>query len=242
MPSLAGRGAAVALGRRIQWAGTEFERGIRMIEWIVRLVGRGGYWAVLLLMFGENVFPPIPSELIMPLAGFSAARGDLNLTWVIVFGTIGSLLGGAVWYAAGRALGRRRVRRFAARHGRWLTLSPSDFDKAHARFDRHRGPAVFIGRLIPGARTLISVPAGVAKMPVVPFLLYSAAGTVLWTGLLAVAGYLLKDQYTRVSNWIDPIANVLVGGLVVWYVYRVITFKREPDDDGEPEEPRPSAS
>jgi membrane protein DedA with SNARE-associated domain len=197
-----------------------------MFDIIVRLIIHVGYWGVFVLMFGENVFPPIPSELIMPLAGFSAARGQMNLWLVIAAGTAGSVLGAFFWYWVGRWVGRDRVRELASRHGRWLTLCPEDFDKANAYFDRHRGPAVMLGRMVPGVRTLISVPAGVAGMAVVPFLFYSTIGSLFWTALLGGAGYLLKEQYTLVEKWVNPVANVVVGVLLIVYVYRVVTFGR----------------
>jgi membrane protein DedA with SNARE-associated domain len=196
-----------------------------MFEWITGLVERGSYWGIALLMLLENVFPPIPSELIMPLAGFTAARGDLSLLGVIVAGSIGSLAGALLWYGIGRWLGLDRLKGFAARHGRWLTLSPEDLDQAQGFFTRHGGKAVLLGRLVPGVRTLISVPAGIVGMPLPPFLLWTGIGTVVWTALLAGAGYLLESQYEAVSAWLGPVSNVIVGAIVVFYLYRVVTFR-----------------
>jgi membrane protein DedA with SNARE-associated domain len=196
-----------------------------MFEWITGLVERGSYWGIALLMLLENVFPPIPSELIMPLAGFTAARGDLSLLGVIVAGSIGSLAGALLWYGIGRWLGLDRLKGFAARHGRWLTLSPEDLDQAQGFFTRHGGKAVLLGRLVPGVRTLISVPAGIVGMPLPSFLLWTGIGTVVWTALLAGAGYLLESQYEAVSAWLGPVSNVIVGAIVVFYLYRVVTFR-----------------
>lgn len=197
-----------------------------MFDWIVALVGQTGYFGVAVLMFAENVFPPIPSELIMPLAGFSAARGEFSLLAVIFAGSVGSLAGAVVWYYVGRLLGTARLKRWAGRYGRWLTLSPDEVDQVNAWFRRHGSVAVVIGRLVPGARTLISVPAGIADMPFGTFLLYSAVGTGLWTTVLAVTGFLLESQYGRVSGYVNPVSNVIVGLLAVGYVYRVVTFGR----------------
>src|SRR3546814_87088 len=144
----------------------------RMFDWITGLVEDGGYLGIATLMLAENLFPPIPSELIMPLAGFAAARGDLNILLVVASGAAGSLLGAVFWYAIGCWLGRERLKRWAGRHGRWLTLAPDDIDKACAWFDRHSAKAVFFGRLVPAVRTLISVPAGIAGMGRRRFLLY----------------------------------------------------------------------
>ncbi|MDE0923791.1 DedA family protein [Aurantimonas coralicida] len=196
-----------------------------MFDWIVALVERTGSIGVALLMLAENVFPPVPSELIMPLAGFSAARGDLNVVAIIIAGTIGSLLGALLWYYIGKWIGAERLKRWASRHGRWLTITPEEVDQASNWFHRHGGMAVFIGRLIPAVRTLISVPAGVAGMPLTPFLLYTILGTVIWTAFLAGAGYLLESQYQRVSNWVNPVSNVVIGLFVLWYIYRVATFR-----------------
>jgi membrane protein DedA with SNARE-associated domain len=196
-----------------------------MFDWIVGWVESGGYVAIALLMLLENVFPPIPSELIMPLAGFSAAKGSLNIVGVVAAGTVGSLAGAFFWYWIGRALGPERLKAFAGRHGRWLTLEPDEIDRARAVFDRHRASALFFGRLIPTVRTLISVPAGVNRLPLGVFAFWSTLGTGLWTALLAGAGYLLQSQYERVSEWLNPVSNAVLAALVLWYLYRVIRFK-----------------
>lgn len=197
-----------------------------MFDIITALIEATGSLGVALLMFAENVFPPIPSELIMPLAGFAAANGDLNVVAVLIAGIAGSLAGALLWYWIGAAIGAARLKRWAARHGRWLTVSPADIDRASEWFARRGGTAVFVGRLVPGIRTLISVPAGVAGMPLAPFLAWSLLGTAIWTALLAGAGYILEDQYERVSAWVDPVSNIVIVLLVLGYVYRVITFDR----------------
>ncbi|MGD9616092.1 MAG: DedA family protein [Alphaproteobacteria bacterium] len=195
-----------------------------MFDWITGFIERGGYFGIALLMFIENVFPPIPSELIMPLAGFTSARGDLNIVGAVLVGSAGSVLGSTLWYFAGYWFGADRLKRLAARHGRWLTVTPDEIDKAIAWFDRHGGKAVLMGRLVPTVRTLISVPAGIARMHLVPFLIYSGIGTLAWTALLGGAGYLLESQYELVADWVDPVSYVVVGLLVLGYVYRVATF------------------
>ena len=177
-------------------------------------------------MLLENVFPPIPSELIMPLAGFAAAKGTLNLVGVVAAGTAGSLAGALFWFWVGYSIGPDRLKTFSRRHGRWLTLHPSEIDSARAFFDRHQESALFFGRLIPTVRTLISVPAGVDRMPILTFLAWSVLGTALWTTLLAGAGYLLQGQYERVSDWLNPVSNVLFAALAIWYVSRVMRFHR----------------
>lgn len=197
-----------------------------MFDWVTNAVEQTGYIGVVLLMFAENVFPPIPSEVIMPLAGFTAARGDRNIVLVVAAGAFGSLLGALLWYYIGQWVGAARLKRWAARHGRWMTIAPDEVDQACAWFRRHGGKAVFFGRLVPAVRTLISIPAGIAAMPLVPFLVYSALGSAIWTALLALAGYLLEDQYQKVSGYVAPASNVIIGVLVLWYLYRVATFGR----------------
>ncbi|MEM7640989.1 MAG: DedA family protein [Pseudomonadota bacterium] len=159
-----------------------------MFDWILGLMAQGGYVAIALLMFVENLFPPIPSEVVMLLAGFLAASGALGLAGVVLAGTAGAVAGALFWYWIGRRIGSNRLRRFADRHGRWLTIDAGSIDRSHAWFDRYGGVAVLIGRMIPGIRTFISVPAGVARMPLLPFLGYTMAGSLIWTGFLTALG------------------------------------------------------
>ena len=197
-----------------------------MFGWITDFVTQSGYLGIALLMFAENIFPPIPSELIMPLAGFSAAEGDLSLIGVLIAGTIGSLLGALPWYYAGYYFKLDRLKRLADRHGRWLTMTSDDVDTASSWFRRYGASAVFFGRLIPTVRTLISVPAGINRMGMVRFLAWSALGTVLWTAFLTLAGYVLQFQYDLVAGWLDPVTQAVVAFLILGYVYRVVTFGR----------------
>lgn len=208
-----------------------------MLGWITSLIEGWGPLGVALLMFIENVFPPIPSELIMPLAGYSSSEGGgVGLLLLnILAGSIGSLAGAVLWYWIGFKLGLDRLKAFAAKHGRWLTMTPDDIDKADAWFDRFGGRSVFFGRLIPTVRTFISVPAGLACMGWARFLAYTTAGTVLWTSALALAGWFLGREYDRVANWVNPVSTIVILGLVAWYLYRVVTFRRRvarPDQGG----------
>ncbi|MBB4039703.1 membrane protein DedA with SNARE-associated domain [Microvirga flocculans] len=196
-----------------------------MFDWIVSLIDKAGYGGIALLMLLENLFPPIPSEVIMPLAGFSAARGTLSFTGVVLAGTAGSLAGAYFWFLVGRWIGVPRLKAFAATHGRWLTLHPDEVDQARALFARHQALALFLGRLVPAVRSVISVPAGVNRVPLVTFFLWTSLGTALWTLLLAGAGYLLESQYERVAEWLNPISNGVVAALAIWYGYRVVRFR-----------------
>ena len=196
-----------------------------MFDWVVSTIEGWGYLGVFLLMVAENVFPPIPSEVIMPLAGFLAGRGDLSLTLTILVGTAGSVIGTLMWYYIGMAIGEERLKRLAARHGRWLTLSPSDIDNAHAWFQRHGAAAVFFGRMIPAIRTLISVPAGLSAMPFWRFLLYTVLGSALWTGMLTFAGLVLHENYALVADYVDPLSKLVVLSVVAIYLWRVIRWQ-----------------
>lgn len=198
-----------------------------MFEWITGFVEQNGYLGIALLMLLENVFPPIPSELIMPMAGYTAAQGHLNLALVIIAGAIGTVSGALFWYFVGRWVGCERIRSFARRHGRWLTISADEVDLARDWFRRHCGKAVFIGRLVPTIRTLISIPAGIAGMELPKFLIYTTAATLIWIGMLAGAGYLLGSRYEDVSHWLNPVSNVITGGLLGLYLYRVVTYRPE---------------
>jgi len=188
-----------------------------MFEWITSVIARLGYLGVATLTFLENLFPPIPSELVIPLAGFVAAGGDLRLGLVIVTGSVGSLAGATVWYAVGKRIGERRLRAWVARHGKWLTLSVEDIDRAQLWFRRHGPAAVFFGRLMPGVRTFVSLPAGFSSMPLFPFLLYSALGTVTWTGALAYAGVVLQANFALVGDYLNLATYLLLaaGGIML---------------------------
>jgi membrane protein DedA with SNARE-associated domain len=196
-----------------------------VFDWITGFLDSGGAWAIAALMLLENVFPPIPSELIMPLAGFNAARGGTPLWLAVLAGGLGSLAGAYLWYLVGRAFGAHRLRRLIARHGRWLTLTLSEFEVAEGWFQRHGRKIVFLGRFVPTVRTLISIPAGIERMPQAQFLLFTALGSFIWSGGLALAGYLLEDQYERVEHWINPVSTAVVMGIIALYVWRVIRWK-----------------
>ena len=195
-------------------------------SWVLEAIGSLGYVGIALLMCLENLFPPIPSELIMPLAGVLAAEGDLSLTAAIAAGSAGSLLGQSAWYGLGRKVGERRLKQLAERRGRWLTVSPDDLDRARDWLLRHGAWALLLGRLVPTIRTLISLPAGVAVVPFWQFLLFSAIGTTAWTAALTMAGYLLRAQFTRIDDVLGPVSTTIVIVLVGWYLWRVATSGR----------------
>jgi membrane protein DedA with SNARE-associated domain len=194
-----------------------------MITWATDLVAAGGLAGVFLLMVAENLFPPIPSEVVMPLAGFAAARGQMSLIGVILAGIAGSIAGNAVWYELARVFGAERMRALVGRFGRWTGLTPADVEKAEAVLRRNGPAAVFLARMMPGVRTGISIPAGLVGIPRLVFYFWTALGTALWTGGLAFAGYALEDQFHLVEQWAGPIGltiMLVVFAVIGWKIWR----------------------
>ena len=188
-----------------------------MQEWITNTMNSLGYLGIGLLMFLENLFPPIPSELIMPLAGYTATFPNTQIQVIpaIAAGVIGTILGAIPWYYAGLLLGQQRLQLLASRYGKWIGISGDDIEKSTNWFQKHGSKAVLFGRLVPGIRTLISIPAGISKMPVVPFFIYSTVGTIAWVTLLTYAGYFLGKNYKLVEDYIDVITKVVVFGVLL---------------------------
>jgi membrane protein DedA with SNARE-associated domain len=195
------------------------------------LISSTGYFGIVFLMFLENLFPPIPSEYIMPLAGFLAAEDHLSLAGIIVAGTLGSVLGALPLYYLGKRLGEKRLKRFAARHGRWLTLSPEDIKRANRWFDRHGAKAVFFCRLIPGIRSIISIPAGVNRMKMTTFLFFTTLGSSLWTTALASAGYVLGSNFHEIERYFDPFTYIVFGAIIALYLWRVLRKEKSVTDE-----------
>jgi membrane protein DedA with SNARE-associated domain len=188
------------------------------------LVASLNYWGVAALMAIENIVLPIPSELIMPLAGFLTTRDHMTLTGVILAGTAGSVLGSLPLYYAGYALGEDRLRNWVDRHGGWVMLRGKDLDRATRRFSGNDFVAVTAGQLLPGIRGLISLPAGVARMNIGLFLLANTIGTVVWCSVLAVAGRALGRNFTKIHKFLGPVGWAILGALVVglaaWLLWR----------------------
>lgn len=203
-----------------------------MLEWITNTINSMGYWGIAVLMFVENLFPPIPSELIMPLAGFTASPhqpggAKLNIIGVFLAGLLGSVLGALIWYYPGKFLGEHRLKKWANKYGKWLTISSKDIDHAKHWFHTKGSKAVLIGRLIPGIRTLISVPAGLSNMPLVPFLVYTTLGSAAWVGLLTYAGYLLGLQYNLVDKYLAPVSKIVIGSLILIFIVWIFQRQRK---------------
>jgi membrane protein DedA with SNARE-associated domain len=199
-----------------------------MQEWITNIMTSLGYLGIGLLMFAENLFPPIPSELIMPLAGFTVAQGKMNFTLAVLAGVIGTIVGAIPWYYAGKLVGEERLKSLADKYGKWITVSSKDIDKVTRWFNRYGNKAVFFGRLVPGIRTLISLPAGLSNMPMVPFLIYSTLGTTAWVMLLTFLGYVLGDNYELVDEYLGPVSKIVLLVLIVAFIAWVV-FKKQQE-------------
>ncbi len=202
-----------------------------MQEWILNTMNSLGYLGIGLLMFAENLFPPIPSELIMPLAGFTVAKGGMNFTLAVLAGVVGTILGALPWYYAGKLLGEERLKHLADKYGKWITVSSQDIDKATRWFNRYGNKAVLFGRLVPGIRTLISLPAGLSEMPIVPFLIYSTLGTTAWVMLLTFLGFMLGENYELVDEYLGPVSKIvlliLIVAFIAWLVIKQQKAKRK---------------
>ncbi|GAA3395222.1 DedA family protein [Cryptosporangium minutisporangium] len=188
--------------------------------WAVDLVEELGGPGAGLAIAAENLFPPIPSEVILPLAGFAASRGELSLASALFWTTVGSVVGALLLYGLGAVFGRDRLRAVV---DRLPLVKLTDVDRTEAWFARHGGKAVFFGRMIPLFRSLISIPAGVERMPLGRFLLYTTAGSLLWNTLFVMAGYQLGEQWWRVeryAGWLQYAVIAVVMAAVGWFVLR----------------------
>jgi membrane protein DedA with SNARE-associated domain len=190
-----------------------------IVGWVVDLMEALGAPGVGLAIALENVFPPLPSEVFLPLAGFAASRGELSLVAAIVWTTIGSVVGALALYGLGAALGRNRLRAIA---DRIPLVDVGDIDKAEAWFTRHGPKAVFFGRMVPLVRSMISVPAGVERMSIPLFLALTAAGSLIWNSIFVVAGYLLGENWHVVESYAGILSKVVLVAIAIAVVVFVI--------------------
>lgn len=196
-----------------------------MDHWIIQLIERGGYLGIALLMAIENIFPPIPSEVIMGVGGIAVARGTMTFWPLLIAGTIGSTLGNYAWFLVGDKLGYQRLEPFVHRWGRWLTLTWSDVENASAFFQRHGQWIVFALRFSPFLRTMISLPAGLTHMKHGKFLLFTFAGAAVWNAALIKGGSLLAVYLEKFSHLIGPAIAAMVGIAVLIWLWRVWRWK-----------------
>jgi membrane protein DedA with SNARE-associated domain len=201
--------------------------------WAQSIIRTLGYPGLGLIMFLENVFPPIPSELVLPLAGWLTLEDNarFSLLGVTVVGAIGSVAGAFFFYGLGKWFDEKRVRYLLQRFGKWFLLSEDDFDVALKWFDRYDEYVIFFGRMVPIVRSLISVPAGLANMHIGKFTLYTAVGTALWSFLLAFAGRTLGENWSMVADFIDRYETfvLIVGALavVVFFANRLLKMRKQ---------------
>jgi membrane protein DedA with SNARE-associated domain len=191
------------------------------LDWVTDAVRTGGPLALLLVMLGENLFPPIPSEAVLPLAGYLVGRGDLNMVTAMLASTGGSVLGAVILYAIGRYGGRAVL----LRYGHILRITEVDLDRADDWFDRHGPKIVFFARMVPLARSIVSVPAGTSEMPIGRFLVLTTLGSAIWNALLITLGYQFGERYEQIGEVVGrfsrPIAILVAIGvvaLVVWWL------------------------
>jgi membrane protein DedA with SNARE-associated domain len=193
-------------------------------DWVMSLMEALGAIGAGLAVAIENLFPPIPSEVILPLAGFAASRGELDLTAAIVCTTLGSVLGALALYGLGAWLGRERMRRIA--HHLPL-VDVEDVDRTEAWFRRHGAKAVFFGRMIPLFRSFISIPAGIERMPLWKFALLTTAGSLIWNTAFILAGFWLGEQWHLVEPYADVLQWVVIVGVVAALAWFVLTRIRK---------------
>ena len=202
-------------------------------DWVVDVIDRLGYVGVALLVALENLFPPIPSEIVLPFAGFVARdRGGWALPGMILAATIGSLIGAWALYGIAAWIGPDRLQVFLVRYGKWLRLTNDDVDKAERWFDRRAVVAVLVGRCIPLIRSLISIPAGFRRMNFAVFTLYTAIGSLIWNAVLVGAGYILRDNWEDVEPILDVVQYVVVAlivGAIIWFAWSRRRTERAED-------------
>lgn len=196
-----------------------------MAEWILRLIEQGGYWGIVFLMAIENVFPPIPSEVIMGLGGIAVARGSMEFWPLLIAGTIGSTAGNYLWFLAGDKWGYERLKPFVDRWGRWLTMEWEDIEGASRFFRRHGQWIVFALRFSPFLRTVISLPAGLAHMKHWKFLVFTAAGAAIWNAALIMGGRWLSRYLEEAQDWLNWIVIGTIALALLAYLWRVVTWK-----------------
>ena len=191
-----------------------------MDQWIFQVISTLGYLGLALLLVAENLFPPIPSEVILPLAGFVVGRGDLSFWGALLASTTGSVVGALILYTLGRYGGRGLV----LRYGSWLRVSAKELERAEGWFRRYGDWVVIGARVVPLARSIVSIPAGTMKMPLLRFTVLTAVGSGVWNALLIGAGVALGANWTLISGWIGSYSEVvlilLAGSAAVFLVLR----------------------
>ena len=208
---------------------------MNIVDWAVETMDSLGAFGVFLLIFGENLFPPIPSEVILPLAGVAAA-GPNNSYWIMLLASVaGSMAGAWVLYGLGRLLGPERLRRLVIR---LPLVHVEDYDKSVAFMDKHGHKAIFFGRMVPGVRSLISIPAGLYAMPIGMFTLLTAAGSAIWNTIFLTIGYFMGNNWTVIEPYTDIFSNVayaIVALVILWFLVKLIMREKKRRELGLPD-------
>ena len=203
-----------------------------MDRWVIDFIDWAGYPGIFILMLLETVFPPIPSEVIMPVAGARAATGEMTLAGVAIAGTAGAMVGNLFWFAVAASFGEAKFRLWVQRYGRWLTLDWYDIKRVQKAFGRWGGILVFLGRLVPTIRSVISFPAGLAGMDLLKFLIWSGMGTAIFSAALAAAGFVLGSSFENVDKVLGPVSSGIFILIILLYVYRQATWNRRQKKRG----------
>lgn len=189
-----------------------------LAAWVQDVIEQLGALGVALLVILENVFPPIPSEIVLPFAGFVAQRGDGSVSVMILAATVGAVIGALVLYAIAALIGQVRLAAFIERFGKWFGVKPTDLARAEAWFDRHAIAAVLLGRCVPLIRSVVSIPAGFRRMRLVPFIVYTAMGSAVWNTALVGAGAVLGNQWDKVEPYVAVLQYVVIAVIVLFVV------------------------
>lgn len=196
-----------------------------MTQFILTWIAAGGYAGIFALMVLENVFPPVPSEIIMGFGGVLVARGEMHFLPLLLVGTAGTVVGNGFWYWLGCRWKEHQLKAFIEKHGRWLTFEWHEFEAARAKFRRHGDWIVFLLRFSPFLRTIISLPAGFAKMKLWRFVLFTFLGSLVWNSLLILGGTVLSSLIIRFENVAEWVVVLFLAGGAGWYLYRVIRWQ-----------------
>ena len=201
--------------------------------WVEGIISTGGYPGLYFVMFLENLFPPIPSEVVLPLAGSLSLTGRFTIPLITIVGMFGSLTGAFLFYAVGKWLGEVRVRGFIGKFGKYALLSVEDFDKSIGWLAKYDDWVTFFSRMVPIVRSLISIPAGIASMNLAKFSFYTILGTALWSLILSYAGRLLGEQWPVITDFINTYQNIVLAvglfALTAFITNRLVKKKRASD-------------
>ncbi|MFZ9245753.1 MAG: DedA family protein [Ilumatobacteraceae bacterium] len=207
-----------------------------LANWVQDVINQFGYLGVALLVVIENVFPPIPSEIVLPFAGFvaqqgasavnataGAAQSDTTVVGMMIAATVGSVVGALILYFVSAAIGPERLRGFVERFGKWFGVKSSDLVRAEEWFDRRSSAAVLVGRCVPLIRSIVSIPAGFRRMKLTSFVVLTAIGSAVWNIALIGAGAVLGDQWERVGEYVGVFQWLVIAAVLLLLVRFVVS-------------------